>query len=130
MKKNKVPTPYHQMTTLELFRSYLISKLPKGKEKLVNEQTRANNPPENITINHIAIVLDGVVEDVIRCQNRMAALLLSEPQFIEFDPQKEYPQVSVTQYIDGKFVTPKNEESELSEEKIESLLEDLKTENG
>lgn len=114
------------MTTMDLFRSYIISKLPKGKEKLINQQTLANNPPDNITINHIAIVLDGTVEDVIRCQNRMAALLLSDPQFIEFEPTKEYPQIGVTQYIDGKFITPKNEESDLSKEKIESLLKDLK----
>jgi hypothetical protein len=129
MKKNKVPKPYHQMTTADLFRSYLISKLPQGKEKLVQQQSLANNPPENISINHIAIVLDGRVEDVIRCQNRMAALLLSEPEFIEFDPKKEYPQIGITEYIDGQFKTPKPTNADLTEEKIETLLEDLKKDN-
>jgi hypothetical protein len=42
-------------------------------------------PPPLVNINHIAIVLDGRVEEVIHTENRMAALLLSEPQFIEFE---------------------------------------------
>ena len=101
---------YHEMSTLELFRSYLISKLPKGKQKLARQQEKLNEPPKNISINHIAIVLDGTVEEVIRCENRLAALLLSEPSFVEFDPEKEYPKVSLTRYENGSFVYPQKDE--------------------
>jgi hypothetical protein len=129
MKKNKPPTPYYQMTTGQLLKSYLISKLPKGKQKLSQEQTLANLPPQNIAINHIAIVLDGVVEDVIRCQNRLAALLLSNPEFVEFDTKKEYPKIGITKYSNGVFSTPEPNNSELTEEKIEELLKEIKKED-
>jgi hypothetical protein len=122
MKKNK---PYHEMTTSELIRSYIISKLPKGKQKLIQEQNNANNPPSNIVINHIAIILDGVVEDVIRCENRMAALILSEPTFVEFDPKDIYPQIGITKYINGNFVKDKEEKPLLGESEIENLLNKL-----
>lgn len=117
--KNK---PYHEMSTLELFRAYIISKLPKGKQKLSRQQSRLNEPPKNVSINHIAIVLDGIVEEVFRCENRLAALLLSEPTFIEFDPEKEYPVISLTRYEDGSFNTPSQQEELLSEEEISNIL--------
>lgn len=117
--KNK---SYHEMSTLELFRAYIISKLPKGKQKLVDQQTKLNEPPKDISINHIAIVLDGIVEEVFRCENRLAALLLSEPTFVEFDPEKEYPVISLTRYENGSFNTPKQEQELLSEEEISNIL--------
>ncbi len=125
MKKNKTPKHYHEMKTSELFRAYLISKLPKGKQKLIRQQEEINSPPKNISINYLAVVLDGVVEDVLRCQNRLAALLLSEPDFVEFDPLKERPIVGLTLYSEGEFSTPKNEDHNLSEEKINNLLKNL-----
>jgi hypothetical protein len=68
------------------------------------------HPPENI--NYVAIVLDGVVEDVMRCQDRLAALILSNPQFVEFDPEKDRPQIGLTKYENGKFVPLLGEENE------------------
>jgi hypothetical protein len=50
-------------------------------------------PPPPVKINHIAIVLDGRVEEVIHTENRMAALLLSEPQFIEFEEPGPIPTI-------------------------------------
>lgn len=94
------------MSTWQLFRAYLISKLPKGKQRLAQQQTQLNETPQNISINHIAIVLDGTVEEIIRCENRLAALLLSEPSFVEFNPEEEYPQISFTRYENGQFLNP------------------------
>lgn len=122
MRKAK---PYEQMTTWELLGAYLISKLPRGKEKLVKEQEKFNEPPQNISINHIAVILDGNVEEVLRCENRLAALLLSNPEFVDFDPEENYPRVGLTKYVEGRFVNPETKDSILSEEKIESLLDDL-----
>jgi len=57
-------------------------------------------PPPPVRINHIAIVLDGRVEEVIHTENRMAALLLSEPSFIEFEETGVIPTIGWT--WDGK----------------------------
>ncbi len=126
MKKNK---PYEEMSTLDLIKSYLISRLPRGKEKLIAQQEKINNPPEEIVINYLAVILDDNVEEVLRCQNRLAALLLSNPSFVEFDPQKEYPIVGLTKYTDGKFVSLNDSGENLSEDKIKELLDDLEIGN-
>lgn len=117
------------MTTTELLKSYLISKLPRGKQKLIKQQEELNDPPKNISINYLAVVLDDNVEEVLRCENRLAALLLSNPSFVEFDPKESYPIIGLTKYLDKKFVTPTEEDSGLSEEKIENLLKILKVED-
>ena len=66
-------------------------------------------PPPPVRINHIAVVLDGRVEEVIHTENRMAALLLSEPQFIEFEETGVIPTIGWT--WDGeKFVAPNADE--------------------
>jgi hypothetical protein len=125
--KKRSNKPYEQMTTLELLKSYLISKLPRGKQKLVQEQEEINSPPKDIPINYIAVVLDDNVEEVIRCENRLAALLLSNPIFVEFDPKKDYPVIGLTKYINEKFVGPEKE-NDLTEGKINQLLENLEKE--
>jgi hypothetical protein len=121
----KITKPYEEMSTLEVLKIFLISKLPRGKEKIVRELSNTNEPPPDISINHIAIVLDDRVEDVIRCQNRLAALLLSNPVFVEFDPKEEYPVIGLTEYVDQKLVTPKPQDEILSESEIENLIADL-----
>ena len=124
----KINKPYEEMSILELFKIFIISKLPRGKEKINQEISElVNEPPPAISINHIAITLDGIVEEVIRCENRLAALLLSEPIFVEFDPEQNYPIIGITEYKDGKLETPEQDKI-LSESKIENLLSDLKKE--
>lgn len=123
MKNKKL---YEEMTTWELLGAYLFSKLPRGKQKLIQEQEDLNEPPKNISINHIAVILDDNVEEVLRCENRLAALLLSNPFFVEFDPKENYPRIGLTKYVGGKFINPENQKEILSEEKVQSLLKDLK----
>lgn len=106
-KKRKTPKFYEQMTTRELINLWIISKLPKVKEKVVREQQhlREAPPPPPPDVRHIAIVLDGVVEDVILAQPRLSALLLSGPTFVEIDTSKQSkPQVGITRYENGEFV--------------------------
>ena len=57
------------------------------------------------------------------------SLLLSEPAFVEFDPEKEYPVIGLTKYINGEFITKQETNENLSEEKIEKLLEGLDGQN-
>ena len=96
----------HKVTTLDLLKRYLSLKI----QKMSFKKTSATNPNispldqmQNVEVNHIAIMLDGVVEDIIRTQNRLAAILLSGPTFVEFDPMKQQPQIG-NKYVDGKFI--------------------------
>lgn len=93
------------MTTWELFRRYLASKIPQPKQSVSDYNASLINfaPPE-LQINYIALVIDGKVEDVIRAQNKLAAMLLSNPTFVEFDPQEVYPVIGQTEYVDGKLI--------------------------
>lgn len=95
---------YHQLNTIDLIRLFIISKLPVTKQSFQRKVTEAQSPPENISVNHIAIVLDGVVEETIQCQNRLAALLLSNPSFVEYNPEEDKPIIGSTAYVNNAFV--------------------------
>lgn len=108
-RKKILNTPYTEMSLLDLLKQFIISKLPKQKTKVSEQQIspELKLPSEEIT--YIAIVLDGVVEDVMRAQSRLAALLLSNPEFVEFNPEKEKPQIGETKYSNGIFEYSKNQ---------------------
>jgi hypothetical protein len=55
----------------------------------------------------IAFVLDDEVIDIINCQPRFAAILLSEPLILSLQDKNITPG---WKYIDGEFVPPKVEE--------------------
>lgn len=121
-KKRKISnTPYAEMSLLDLIKQFIISKLPKQKTKLSKESLAPQQTLPSDQITYIAIVLDGVVEDVMRAQNRLAALLLSGPDFIEFDPTKDKPQIGETQYKNNKFVYPEKEL--MTDKEISALLD-------
>lgn len=100
----------HKLSTLDLIKQYIQSKLPRPKESAINPNASMMPNSSAGKINHIAIVLDGRVEEILRAQNRLTALLLSEPQFIEFDPQEVYPQVGFSEYRDGKFINAETQQ--------------------
>lgn len=113
-RRKKLPKPHNYVTTWELFRRYLASKLPKPKESAVDyNRNLLNAAPPDVQINHIAIVLDGRVEEILRAQNRLTALLLSNPTFVEFDPKVIYPKIGYTEYRDGEFADPKIESDDI-----------------
>lgn len=100
----------HKVTTLDLLKRYLnlkIQKMTAKKRPAMNPNISPLDQMPNIEINHIAIVIDGHVQDVMRAQNRMAAMLLSEPTFVLFDPKETKVNIGY-KYENGKFV--KNEE--------------------
>jgi len=107
-RKKKDPhvdgTNIHQLTTLDLIRRFLIARIPIPKVSVSNDQRVELPPPPPEDIGYLAIVLDGVVEDVMRAQPRLIALLLSNPEFIEFDPNRDRPQIGDTRYENGKFI--------------------------
>ena len=107
-RRRRVPKPHNYITTWELFRRYLMSKIPRPKESVADYNANLlNAAPANLQINHIAIVIDGKVEEVMRAQNRLAAILLSNPTFVEFDPKEVYPIIGETRYVDGKLTNAK-----------------------
>lgn len=98
----RVASHNHNITLRHVLIRYLQSKIKFVAAKEPTADPRADIlPMSNVT--HIAIVLDGRVEDVIRTEDRMAALLLSEPEFVEFDPQQVYPIIGTSEYVDGEF---------------------------
>ncbi len=106
-RRRRLPKPHNYITTWQLFRKYLASKLPVQKQSAIDYNASIlNSAPKGVQINHIAIVLDGRVEEVLRAQNRLSALLLSNPTFVAFDPQEVYPKIGITEYKDDQFVDP------------------------
>jgi len=105
-------TNIHQLTTLDLIRKFLIARIPVAKEKMDHDQRTQTPPPPPEDIQYLAIVLDGVVEDVMRAQPRLVALLLSGPEFIEFNPEMDRPQIGQTKYENGKFFYPQENDEE------------------
>lgn len=96
---------HNTISTVDLIKRYLDAKLPvRVRKQSATDQNISLLNNSTGTINHIAVVLDGRVEEVVRAQNRMTALLLSNPAFVEFDPKEVYPIIGVTEYVDGKFI--------------------------
>lgn len=73
------------------------------KESIYGENTPSE--PSGFDITTIAIVLDDEVQEVIKAQGRLAALLLSEPKFIEVEPDTPRPTIG-WRYEDNKFKAP------------------------
>lgn len=102
----------HKVTTLDLVREYLrlkINKMNPIKRPLTNNNISMIDSLPKEQVNHIAIVLDGKVQEILRAQNRLAALLLSEPEFVNFDPAKTKVELDYL-YSDGKFTKEDIEE--------------------
>jgi hypothetical protein len=100
-----------KVTTLDLLKRYLslkIDKMSRKKKPAMDPNISLLDRTPSMDVNHIAIVLDGKVQDIMRAQNRMAALLLSGPEFIMFDPKETQIGIGFD-YINGKFI--KNEEN-------------------
>jgi hypothetical protein len=116
---------YKELRLSEIIKQFLLSKIKHPAQKqsytLNPQQKPPPPPPDGIKINHIAIILDGRVEEVIRCENRLAALLLSEPVFIEFNPEIAKVLIGKTEYENGEF---KNKEPEIiSEKEMDDLIQ-------
>jgi hypothetical protein len=114
---------YRELSLLEIIKIFFFSRIKKNSNKesfSVKNQPPPPPPPEGVIINHIAIILDGRVEEVVRCENRLAALLLSDPDFVDFDPEKVKVLVGETEYSSNQF---KNSEEAFSEEYIDEMIQ-------
>lgn len=67
-----------------------------------------NIHPDTSTITeHIAFVIDGEVVEIIHCQAKMAAILLSDPEVVRI-PKNKKPLIG-DEYINGEFINIKEE---------------------
>lgn len=82
---------------------WLIRKVKKQKVVIAPKPSPANTQPSNIQVATIAVILDGEVQEVIRAQDRMAALFLSEPSFVEVPENLEVKPTIGWLYKDGTF---------------------------
>lgn len=97
-----------KLNTIDYIKEFL------KKRKIVKSSVNKNDMPLlDTSANHIAVILDGEVQEVLRAENRLTALFLSNPQFVEFDPNKVYPRAG-WKYSDGLFVEPERNNNEES----------------
>jgi hypothetical protein len=89
------------LTTRELVRDFFTRKR-RYKSKISLESMAIPPMPPGSKINHLAIILDGEVQEIMRAENRLSALLLSEPLIVEFNPEEVRPSVGWL-YVDKKF---------------------------
>lgn len=87
----------------------------KIKEKFFSrgvdkESVSIDGPPSaplGADITTIAIVLDNEVQEVIRSEGRLTALLLSEPKFVEIETEENSPRPTIGwRYENNKFKPP------------------------
>jgi len=100
-KENKHKDGVRQLTTMDVLKDF-FNKKRKYKIKTSLKSEAIPPAPPGSKINHLAIILDGEVQEIMRAQNRLTALLLSKPLIIEFDPEEIRPEVGWL-YSDGKF---------------------------
>lgn len=101
MVKHKDGIVYY--STWDLIKKFFV-KGNKYKDKLSVNEEIDKMPAVTMEMNHLAIVLDGEVQEIMRAQNRLAALLLSEPKFVEYDPSES--QIEIGWLYDGEEFTP------------------------
>lgn len=104
-KFNEKKHSHHRVTTFQLIKRWLDSRIPTPKELPLNpDEVLLRQSPHNKHVHHLAIVLDGEVQEVIRADSTMAALFLSEPKIVEFNPLIENVTIG-TKYEDGKLLS-------------------------
>ena len=83
----------------------------KYSQPTVKKAIPASKPttiPEGVTVNHIAVILDGEVQETLMLENKLAALLLSKPKFVQFDPHVVRPLIGWG-YSKGEFILPEHD---------------------
>lgn len=88
---------------------YLKNKIGKKKPEIEDFRTYSPPPPPtDVMVATLAVVLDGEVQEVLRAQDRLAALLMSNPEFIDVSDELLTPTIGWS-YVDGKFHAPEGD---------------------
>lgn len=92
-----------KISTKELILNFIRQK--RGIRNKISLESNSIPPaPPRSKINYLAIIMDGEVQEIMRAENRLAALLLSDPKFVEFSPEELPVDIGWT-YVDGKFIS-------------------------
>jgi hypothetical protein len=83
----------------------------KKKVEPVSAKKENFNNPQNFfgetQIYSMAIVLDGKIQDIIRAEVRLAAMLLSDPIIVDVTEHEQHPQIGWIYNDDSKeFINP------------------------
>lgn len=78
-----------------------------NKRKKIEKYMLDHNMAPDISsiTRNIAFVIDGEVVEIIHCQEKMAAILLSDPQIVNIE-NGVFPKIG-WEYVDGKFIERK-----------------------
>lgn len=93
------------MKKRDTYRTYLIKRLlgvDSTYYKPNPKFSRSKDAPM-----HLALIVDGIVEDIIHCDERLGYLLLSEPLVIEIN--NNYSKINVSDLYDEETNTFKSE---------------------
>jgi hypothetical protein len=91
----------------EVKRDYWKLRKDLFLRRFKKEDRSIQYPPASSMSERIAFILDDEVIDIINCQPRFAAILLSEPLILSLEDKN----ISTGwKYIDGKFIAPQVEE--------------------
>lgn len=88
-----------------------------------NYLTKKNKAPDVSTITeHIAFIIDNKVVEIIHCQPKMAAILLSDPEIVQIPEGKVIK--PGWEYKDNQFIAPEVQESRPQEDEDSSTFKD------
>jgi alcohol dehydrogenase YqhD (iron-dependent ADH family) len=99
----------HEAVSLSMWQvlKLFIYKHSQPTIKKAIPESKQTTIPEGVSVNHIAVVLDGEVQETLMLENKLAALLLSKPKFIQFDPHVVRPLIG-WKYKAGVFEIPEH----------------------
>ena len=91
----------------EVKRDYWKLRKDLFLRRFKKEDKSVQQPPASTMSERIAFILDDEVIDIINCQPRFAAILLSEPLILSLEDKNISPG---WKYINGEFIAPQVEE--------------------
>jgi hypothetical protein len=91
----------------EVKRDYWKLRKDLFLRRFKKEDSAIQHPPASTMSERVAFILDDEVIDIINCQPRFAAILLSEPLILSLEDKNISPG---WKYINGEFIAPQVEE--------------------
>lgn len=100
-----------EMTLRQFFKITLLNRFilkKQGRYALERGKVVELQEPK---VYHLAVVLDEHVHEVLRVNEKLADILLSQPKFVEFT-KDDHVHPGRTDYVDGQFFTASPEVGE------------------
>lgn len=126
MKKDKYNKEIKEFKKIK--RDILFSKIKHAFNIMPEKQQVQNIPDPDISsiTEHIAFVLDDEVVEIMHCQPKLAAILLSEPKIIKIK-DGVFPKPG-WKYLDNNFISPEPEKPEITVDRdLEAIENNLLT---